>query len=131
VLDELETSAEEVVAVRVRIAAPWVKHQMSLLSSVACANGGTAVLLSDLGMCTVMATRDDAEHIVDLFSSLNRQRAWFMTNSEGAKLAAEEGQTASYRRSFMLAYASKIRELLHDANVTAAQAHDAATANAA
>ncbi|AMJ44273.1 DUF2786 domain-containing protein [Corynebacterium stationis] len=129
VLEELETSAEEVVAVRVRIAAPWVKHQMSLLSSVACANGGTAVLLSDLGICTVLATRDDAEHIVDLFSSLNRHRAWFMTNSEGAKLAAEEGQTASYRRSFMLAYAGKIHELLHEANIAAAQQHQESTNN--
>src|SRR5699024_11276885 len=86
-------------------------------------NGGTAVLLSDFGICTVMATRDDAEHIIDLFYSLNRQRAWFMKNSEGAALAAKEGQTASYRRSFMLAYAGKIRELLHDANVAAAQEH--------
>lgn len=121
VLEDLENSAEEVVALRVRISAPWVKHQHSLLCSVAYANGGTAVLLSDFGICTVMATRDDAEHIIDLFTSLNRQRAWFMKNSEGAKLAAADGETASYRRSFILAYATKIRELLHDANVEAAQ----------
>lgn len=131
VLEELENSLEEVIALRVRISAPWVKHQLSLLSSVAYANGGTAVLLSDFGICTVMATRDDAEHIVDLFHSLNRQRVWFMKNSDGAKLAAQDGETASYRRSFILAYASKIRELLHDANVTAAQAHDASTTNGA
>ena len=121
VLDDLENSAEEIIALRVRISAPWVKHQHSLLCSVAYANGGTAVLLSDFGICTVMATRDDAEHIIDLFTSLNRQRAWFMKNSEGAKLAAADGETASYRRSFILAYATKIRELLHDANVEAAQ----------
>jgi len=121
VLEDLENSAEEIVALRVRISAPWVKHQHSLLCSVAYANGGTAVLLSDFGICTVMATRDDAEHIIDLFTSLNRQRAWFMKNSEGAKLAAADGETASYRRSFILAYATKIRELLHDANVEAAQ----------
>lgn len=130
-LEELENSAEQVIALRVRVSAPWVKHQMSLLSSVAYANGGTAVLLSDFGICTVMATRDDAEHIIDLFYSLNRQRAWFMKNSEGAALAAKEGQTASYRRSFMLAYAGKIRELLHDANVAAAQEHHGVTRDGA
>ena len=102
VLEDLENSAEEIVALRVRISAPWVKHQHSLLCSVAYANGGTAVLLSDFGICTVMATRDDAEHIIDLFTSLNRQRAWFMKNSEGAKLAAADGETASYRRSFIM-----------------------------
>ncbi|MGP5110571.1 DUF2786 domain-containing protein [Corynebacterium casei] len=127
VLEDLENSAEEIVALRARISAPWVKHQHSLLCSVAYANGGTAVLLSDFGICTVMATRDDAEHIIDLFTSLNRQRAWFMKNSEGAKLAAADGETASYRRSFILAYATKIRELLHDANVEAAKAQQKAS----
>lgn len=120
VLDNLENSQENIIALRVRISAPWVKHQHSLLCSIAYANGGTAVLLSDFGICTVMATRDDAEHIIDLFTSLNRQRAWFMKNSDGAKLAARDGETASYRRSFILAYASKIRQLLHEANVAAA-----------
>lgn len=121
VLEDFEDSAEDIIALRVRIKGPWVKHQHTLLGSVACPNGGAAVLLSDFGICTVMATRDDAEHIVDLYNSLNRQRAWFMKNSDGAKLAAQDGETSSYRRSFILAYASKIHQLLHEANTEAAK----------
>lgn len=123
----------KVVARRVHIDSPWVKHQATLLGAIAHANGCATLLLDDRGIATVIGTDDDVSHVYDLFASLNRQCAWFMDRGPNFELARRRRQTASYRRSFRLAYAARIGELLRRANAASQQAEgaaDSATASA-
>lgn len=112
---EKETRSQ-VVSSRVHLHSPWVTYQMRLLGTVARANSCDSLLLTTSGIATVFGTRDDVEHVLDLFHSLNRQRAHFMRTSAGAKTAQEQGETSSYRRSFMIAYATRIGALLKRAS---------------
>lgn len=105
-------SHDRVVSSRVHLHAPWVTYQMRLLGTVARAHSCESLLLTDSGIATVFGTPDDVDHVLDLFHSLNRQRAHFMRTSAGAKTAQEQGETSSYRRSFMIAYATRIGALL-------------------
>lgn len=104
-----------VVSRRVRMHAPWVNYQMRLLGAIAHANACTTILLTPSGIATVFGSADDVDHVLDLFTSLNRQRAYFMRISAGARTAQERHQTSSYRRSFMVAYASRVGVLLRRA----------------
>lgn len=110
-----QTTSAGPSARRVRFSAPWVRHQYLLLTQVAVANSCTAVLLSRHGIATVIGESDDVQHTTDLFASLNRQCAHFMRTSAGAAEAARAGQTAAYRRAFLLSYASRIGTLLRKA----------------
>lgn len=101
---------------RVYLNAPWVRYQASLLAAVAGANSCRVVLLDQCGIAQLVGTPDDLTHVVGLFHSLNRQREWFMHNSPGAEEARKHRQTAAYRRSFQFSYATRISQLLHDAN---------------
>lgn len=106
---------DAVISTRVRLRSPWVKYQMRLLGVVAHANSCEALLLTESGIATIFGTSDDVAHVVDLFTSLNRQREHFMCSSAGAKTAQERRETSSYRRSFMIAYATRISCLLRRA----------------
>ncbi|AGF72988.1 DUF2786 domain-containing protein [Corynebacterium halotolerans] len=111
----------ELLALRVRMSAPWIRHQFLLLAQIAGANSCTAVLLSAHGIATVIGEAGDVRHTVDLFASLNRQCAHFMRISAGAHEASRTGQTTAYRRAFLLAYASRIGALLREAGADAAE----------
>lgn len=103
------------VSTRIRLTAPWIKHQFNLLSTVAHAHSCASLLLTSSGICTVIGTSDDATHVLDLFGSLNRQRDHFMRQSPGAQTAKNNNETSNYRRSFMIAYSSNIGLLLKKA----------------
>lgn len=111
----------EIISARVYIQGPWVRHQFRLLSSIARVHSCETLLITKSGITTVFGVRDDVAHIVDLFPSLNRQRGHFMLSSPGAQEAQMNGQASSYRRSFMLSYASRISELLQQAKHDALQ----------
>ncbi|WP_448856240.1 DUF2786 domain-containing protein [Corynebacterium camporealensis] len=119
--DVLNDDAPDVIARRVHISAPYIKHQTLLLSVVADANACTSLLMHDQGLATVIGAPDDVEHTIDLFASLNRQCDWYMRHGEGAEVARFTRSTSSYRRSFRLAYAGRIAELLQEANAEAVQ----------
>lgn len=104
-----------VTGTRVRLRAPWIRHQLRLLATVARVNSCETLLLTPSGIATVIGAPDDVTHVVDLFSSLNRQRDHFMKTSAGAREAQDTGETSSYRRSFMLAYTDRIGTLLRRA----------------
>lgn len=107
------------VALRVHFHAPWVRHQFLLLAQVASANSCRAVLLSTRGIATIIGERGDVCHSADLFASLNRQCLYGMRTSTGARRAARRGETTVYRRSFLLAYAHRIGDLLQEAGAEA------------
>ncbi|ANE04466.1 DUF2786 domain-containing protein [Corynebacterium crudilactis] len=102
----------KILATRVYLKAPWIRHQFKLLSSVARIHSCEALLITKSGIATVFGEQDDVSHLVELFNSLNRQRDYFMKNSSGAREAQRNGETSSYRRSFMIAYANQITMLL-------------------
>lgn len=110
-----EATPGNTVAVRVHLEAPWVRHQYLLLGHVAGANSTRALLYPDVSIATVVGHPDDVLHAIDLFHSLNRQRAYFMHHSPGAVTARAHGETKAYRRSFLIAYARRIGTLLAEA----------------
>lgn len=106
------SARQEVISTRVHLRAPWVRYQLRLLNTVSRAYSCEALLLTESGIATVFGNSEDVAHVLDLFASLNRQREHFMRTSAGAKTAQEQGETSRYRRSFMVAYASRIGALL-------------------
>lgn len=117
--ERTEAHRRETVALRVRFHAPWVRHQFLLLAQVAHAKSCRAVLLSTSGIATVVGERGDVGHSADLFAGLNRQCLHGMRHSAGAARAAQRGETTAYRRSFLLAYAHRIGDLLRAAGAEA------------
>lgn len=116
-LPPTDSSAEaaDVVAVRIRLKAPWVRQQFLLLARVARANSCRSILSGSVGIASLVGHPDDVRHVAELFVSLNHQRDFFMRNSPGAEEAARTGHTAAYRRSFLYSYANRIGDLLTEA----------------
>lgn len=104
------------VALRVHLVAPWVRHQFLLLHRVAGANSCSTILMGGQEIASVIGHPQDVRHTVELFHSLNRQRDYFMRTSPGAAEAARAGDTTAYRRAFLLSYAARIGNLLEEAN---------------
>lgn len=107
---------QPLVSLRVHLAAPWVRHQFLLLHRVAGANSCSAILMGGQAIASVIGHPQDVRHTVELFHSLNRQRDYFMRTSPGAAEATRAGDTTSYRRAFLLSYATRIGDLLEAAN---------------
>ncbi len=106
----------DVIARRVHLTAPYVKHKFSLLSAICAHNGVSAVLMNTKGLATIVGQAADLDHVEDLFFSLARQCSFAMQHGAEAHEARERGQTAAFRRSFQLAFASRISEILDAAN---------------
>lgn len=104
------------VSKRIHISAPYINHQSTLLSVIADRNGCSALQLHPKGIIAIFGAEDDLDHVIDLFMSLQRQCDWHMRHGEHAEIAQQLGNLASYRRSFILSYASRIGELLDEAN---------------
>lgn len=116
-LDEGPEELGDVVSVRVHLHAPWIRFQFLLLGSVAVPNSCRTVLSGEVGIATLLGHPDDVRHCLELFTSLNHQRDYFMRHSPGATAAHRRGQTSAYRRSFLFAYANRILDLLHQATM--------------
>lgn len=130
-LDEaLAESPDTVMSTRIHISAPYINHKTTLLSVIADRNGCTVLKLHPKGIITVFGAEADIDHVSDLFASLLRQCEWHMTHGEAADNARLLGNVASFRRSFILAYATRIGELLEEANASMAP-HDEKQANSA
>lgn len=114
-LDLEDPGPGEVVSVRMRLRAPWVRQQFLLLGRVAHANSCRTVLERSVDIASLIGHPDDVRHTAELFASLNHQRDYFMRTSPGAHEAARTGQTSAYRRSFLYSYAVRIGDLLLDA----------------
>ena len=112
-----------VITRRVYIHSPWVRQQYHLLACIAHFNGTATLLLNKHGIATVVGSPSDVEHVIDLYRSLNRQCAFFLDRSPNAAAARANNETAAYRRSFWIAYADRISQLL-DTATTAPHASD-------
>lgn len=114
----LNASPSPVASTRVHISAPYINHKTTLLSVIADRNGCTVLKLHPKGIITVFGAKEDVHHVTDLFASLLRQCEWHMHHGEHAKSARQLGNVAAFRRSFILSYATRIGQLLEEANTT-------------
>lgn len=112
----LTNISDTVVSTRIHISAPYINHKTTLLSVIADRNGCTALRLHPKGIITVIGAEEDVYHVADLFASPLRQCEWHMHHGEHAESARQLGNVASFRRSFILSYATRIGELLEEAN---------------
>lgn len=113
---ESPSMATGVRAQRVYLHAPWIRHQFLLLGAIARCNGCRAILIHSKGIANVLGLPQDIDATLHLFGCLNHLRDHFMRHSEAALEAARQKDTNSFRRSFCLAFAVRIEELLRAAN---------------
>ncbi|HWJ53633.1 MAG TPA: DUF2786 domain-containing protein [Propionibacteriaceae bacterium] len=111
----------EVRGVRVHINNPYAAEKVHLLNQVARANRSRAVWNDSLGLVTVLGTPVDVDQVEMLFTSLLIQATRAMAGA-GARRAGSFDRSASFRRSFLMAYAVRIGERLNETS-------DAATAS--
>ena len=102
---------------------PYADAKAMLLQAICGANDGHAVWSKGLGFSTVFAFPDELDIIEDLFTSLLVQ-ATKALRREGAKQdASGRSRTKRFRRSFLVAFATRIGQRL-------AETSDAAVAEA-
>jgi hypothetical protein len=111
-------------ACRIGIEAPYETAQAVLLDAVATANRCRTVWNGAFGFSTVVGFEPDLEVVELLHSSLLVQGTAAMMRAEAAQRAGGRRRTKSFRRSFLMAYASRIGHRLAETTgrVTAAAA---------
>jgi len=111
---------ETVVVRRLWIEAPYVVAKALLVDAVASANRCRSVLSEDLGFCTVIGSSDDLDGVELLATSLLVQADTAMLRCGRHTDRRGMSRTTSFRRSFLVAYASRIGERLRAATAAAA-----------
>jgi hypothetical protein len=95
---------------RVHVQDPYVRAKMQLLAAVAEANDVRLVWYQSLGIANLVGATTDADAVELLFTSLLLQVAQAL---RGAERTTRPGSASrSFRRSFLLGYAHRIRERL-------------------
>jgi len=114
---------------RIDVGAPYVAAKVLLLSEVASANRSRSVWSRDLGFCTVFGFGGDVQATELLYTSLLVQADTAMRAAGSVRDRAGRSRTRSFRRSFLLGFATRIGERLRAAtDATTQQAeHDLGT----
>ena len=100
---------------RLLIDAPYVREKALLLTAIARNCGAQVIALTNTGIMCVVGYPADLAYIKDMYASLERQCMYFMVHSPRADRARENGSTTSFRRSFIIAYAREIADILASA----------------
>ncbi|WP_082015254.1 DUF2786 domain-containing protein [Streptacidiphilus jiangxiensis] len=108
-------------AVRIGIDNPYESAKALLLDAVASANRTQSVWDKQNGFCTVVGFDADLDAVELLFTSLLVQGVTAMNSGK----VQQGGRSKAFRQSFLVAYASRIRERLSRA--TAHAQHEATT----
>jgi hypothetical protein len=106
----------------VHIHNPYAGEKVSLLNQVARANRCRAVWNKPLGLVTVLGTPVDVDQVEMLFTSLLIQATRAIA-AAGARRAGSFDRSASFRRSFLMAYAVRVGERLTETSTTAAASY--------
>ncbi|HZA73720.1 MAG TPA: DUF2786 domain-containing protein [Propionibacteriaceae bacterium] len=114
----------DIRGIRVHIRNPYAGEKVSLLNQVARANRCRAVWNKPLGLVTVLGTPVDVDQVEMLFTSLLIQATRAMAEA-GARRAGSFDRSASFRRSFLMAYAVRIGERLTESSAAAAASYGA------
>lgn len=102
-------------AIRVGIDNPYESAKALLLDAVASANRAQAVWDKQNGFCTVVGFDADLDAVELLFTSLLVQGVAAMNSGK----VQQGGRSKAFRQSFLVAYASRIRERLGAATAQA------------
>lgn len=101
---------------RVWIDAPYVFAKALLVAAVAEANRCRSVISEELGFCTVLGNDSDLASVDVLVTSLLVQASTAMRRHGRQVDRTGTSRTRSFRQSFLVAYAGRIRERLHTAS---------------
>ena len=115
-------AAVTVVARRVHLQSPYAATKASLLNAVATANRCKVIYLDRLAIATAVGVPLDIEQVEMLFTSLLIQATCAMTEA-GAARAGSFDRSATFRRSFLAAYAVRIGERLTEATSAATRSY--------
>jgi uncharacterized protein DUF2786 len=111
-------AAITVLARRVHVQSPYATAKTSLLNAVAAANRCKLIYFDRLAIATVVGVPLDIDQVEMLFTSLLIQATRAMTDA-GAVWAGSFDRSATFRRSFLSAYAVRIRERLTEVSAAA------------
>jgi hypothetical protein len=115
VVDAVAEAPQEAAARRVWLDAPYVGPKAQLIDAVAAANRCRTVFYAGLGFVALVGHETDLE-IVELLSTSLQVQATRALLAEGK---GARTRTRSFRHSFLIAYAHRIRERLDSASATA------------
>ncbi|GAB3409202.1 DUF2786 domain-containing protein [Flindersiella endophytica] len=109
------------LARRIWLDAPYVSAKIHLVSAVATANRCRTVFTPDFGFTTILGDEVDLRLVELLATSL-------LLQANRAMLRAGRGQSRirSFRQSFLIAYATRVGERLHEAAAATEREADAA-----
>jgi hypothetical protein len=99
---------------RFRIENPYAGAKALLLSKVADANGCRAVWSKSLGFTTVFGFIDELDAVDELFTSLLVQATAALRRAGSKYDRYGQSRTARFRRSFLVAFAVRIGQRLHE-----------------
>jgi hypothetical protein len=116
--------AIDIRGVRVHVHNPYAGEKVALLNQVARANRCRTVWNKPLGLVTVLGTPVDVDQVEMLFTSLLIQATRAMAEA-GTRRAGSFDRSASFRRSFLMAYAVRIGERLTETSEAAAATYGA------
>lgn len=107
-----QAPADQPTGRRIGIDNPYEAPKATLLHAVASANRSRSVWSKELGFATVVGYPTDLDTVEVLFTSLLVQATTAMTR-EGSRTYSDGGsRTRTFRQSFLLSYAHRIRERL-------------------
>lgn len=107
-------SADEPVGRRLLIEDPYGEAKSMLLTAICAANGGHCVWSKGMGFSTAFASPTELDVIENLFTSLLVQ-ATAALRREGSKVdRSGRSRTTRFRRSFLIAFASRIGQRLQE-----------------
>ncbi len=118
-LDANAPSKSGVVARRVHVEDPYFEAKSVLLTIVAEANRCSAVTATQLGIVTVFGFATDLDITELLFTSLLMQATSSMVSAGRSVDRSGVSRTKSFRRTFIIAFASRIGERLREAGQSA------------
>ncbi len=104
---------------RVHLDDPYVDAKSSLLSVVANENRCRSVFSPGFGFCTVFGFESDLDFVELLFTSLLTQATSSMVAADRQVDRGGRSRTRSFRQSFLISFAHRIAERLHEANEAA------------
>jgi hypothetical protein len=110
--------ADEPTARRIGVDNPYEAPKASLLDAVASANRCRAVWAKEIGSVTVVGHPSDLDGVEVLFMSLLVQATAAMTSQGSRTYRDGASRTRTFRQSFLLSYAGRIRERLSQATRT-------------
>ncbi|MEO8889293.1 MAG: DUF2786 domain-containing protein [Jatrophihabitantaceae bacterium] len=126
VADRSHGTESGVRARRIWLDAPYVSAKAMLVNAVAAVNRCGCVVTEQLGFVTIVGDDVDQRVVEILSTSLLVQATRAMTAAGSQISRYGTSRTRSFRHSFLIAYAGRIRERLQHSNDSAAAAEDSA-----